>query len=48
MYRALAAKILTDAGLRMPWPVDLLQRVGVPLDPADPPRTTAQVARLLC
>lgn len=49
----LLVKVLTDASLlrraqlALPWPVDLLRRVGRELDVANPPRTAADVARLL-
>ena len=39
--------LVADAGLRLPWPVALLRRLGRPLDPTCPPRTVDEVAELL-
>lgn len=36
---------IEDAHLARPWPVELLERLGIPFDHADPPRTVAAVAR---
>lgn len=46
-------KVLTDravlagAGLRLPWPVQLLREMGHEIDPLAPPRTVPDVARAL-
>ena len=53
VHQDVLVKVLTDealvarAGLRLPWPVGLLHRMGVPLDPSAPPRTVGDVAVVL-
>lgn len=39
--------LLAAARLHLPWPVALLRRLGIALDPLDPPRTVEQVAARL-
>jgi cobalt/nickel transport system ATP-binding protein len=53
VHHDVVTKVLTDdallarARLGLPWPVDLLRRLGHEIDPVLPPRSTADVARLL-
>ncbi len=53
VHHDVVTKVLTDdallarARLGVPWPVDLLRRLGREIDPVLPPRSTADVARLL-
>ena len=53
VHQDVLVKVLTDealvarAGLRLPWPVALLHRMGRHVDPAAPPRSVADVAALL-
>ena len=53
VHHDIVTKVLTDrslltrARLGLPWPVELLRQLGREIDPVLPPRTAADVARLL-